>query len=96
MGNQFFITLKRPLTPRDSLKLTLNKIPTLVTVSTETGESNILDTRAVSWMYDPFKRLSDEDWAKMREVINKYPKGTPISEILKKEREKSQSKLTLP
>ncbi len=47
-------------------------------------------------MYDPFKRLSDEDWAKMREVINKYPKGTPISEILKKEREKSQSKLTLP
>jgi hypothetical protein len=57
-NNQIFITIKRPLPSQDSLRLNFQIFPTLLTVSTESGETNVIDTGyAASDDYQAFKEF---------------------------------------
>jgi len=48
VGRQTFITIKRPLPVQDSFKVTFVEIPFLLTVSSESGESTVINIAALS------------------------------------------------
>jgi hypothetical protein len=76
VGSQIFITIKRPLPSQDSLNITFKQIPNLLTVSTETGESNVLNPSYGAIMPETFKPID----------ISEAPGNIKLSELPKNHR----------